>query len=83
VVSVITVMVVPESQSAGDVGTGHKADHAAGDKANRAAHEGAGSGAKRAVRHPLASAGGSWRQQGHGYACHRCKLSHESLLSPR
>ena len=52
-VAVAVAIVTVKAQTAGDVGTGEKADRAARDEANGTAHKGARGRAERAVEHPL------------------------------
>src|SRR6266481_5308301 len=78
VATVIAVAIVTvKAETSGDVGTGHKADHAAGDEANRTAHKGAGARAERAVEHPLPGGCRSRRRQRRGDDCDRNNLSHD------
>jgi hypothetical protein len=81
VIAMAVVTVKP--QTAGDVGTGHKADHAAGDEANGAADKGARGRAECAVEHPLPGACRSRRQQRRGNECDHNDLSHDSLIPSR
>jgi hypothetical protein len=75
--AIAVAIVTVKAETARDVGPGHKADHAAGDEANRTAHKRPRGRAERAVEHPLPGTCCSRRQQRHGNDCDRNNLSHD------